>query len=200
LKTVQSYDIISTINKLFWGINMNSKSLNILNIFAMILLVALCVANVVVMLQAGEASMNTVYSIGIVLTGIFAVYYILAGCKKIGGKGYFKCFLLLYAIVSLFPAVIGICGEPVGVFGIVSYIVTAVPLFVLAFGLDLGKKKSLILGGIVVVSVVCRVIFTLCAGLFSDFMFEILSDLLLSLNLILMIFSKYDDKASRGSK
>ena len=128
---------------------------------------------------------------------VFGLFYSLNGYKKDAAK-YYKAFIYLYLISSLFALIGPILGER-NILMIISRALVFIAVFVLAFIKDLGENKSSKLAlAIFVINVA-----TLCYGVTSkaiSFIIMHLGNVMLSCILCVFISAKYADKASRGAK
>ena len=128
---------------------------------------------------------------------VFGLFYSLNGYKKDAAK-YYKAFIYLYLISSLFALIGPILGER-NILMIISRALVFIAVFVLAFIKDIGENKSSKLAlAIFVINVA-----TLCYGVTSKaipFIVMHLGNVALSCILCVFISAKYTDKASRGAK
>jgi len=168
---------------------MQNKVIKVLAIIACIALLVSLGANVYAISSLNETAQDTVSSISLMLTSVFAIYYILAGAKKGEGTTYFRVYMALFGLVML-----------LSILFYASYIGGFVVFMALSFGClsilfvakDLGVKWSV---GLSLVVVVCGIIAMLVGPCLSS-----ATHLLLSLVTLLMVCAKYADKKARGSK
>ena len=132
-----------------------------------------------------------------ILALVFGLLYSLNGYKKDAAK-YYKAFIYLYLISSLFALIGPILGER-NILMIISRALVFIAVFVLAFIKDLGENKSSKLAlAIFVINVA-----TLCYGVTSKaipFIIMHLGNVALSCILCVFVSAKYADKKSRGAK
>jgi len=133
-----------------------------------------------------------IYAYSLVATSIFAVYYMVSGCKKEEGSTFFKIFMGLFALASL----VNLFGNE-SILVKVTSIISAILLIFLALVKDFGKRNSLIVASIILVTVVLKALNLNSEGAFVS---RPLTFILLAIVTIIMIFAKYQDKANRNSK
>jgi len=179
---------------------MNKKSLNAMTTGMVILLVlAICVGIYATLAAAGAGTdvATYVHALAYCLTGLFAIYYILAGCKKDGGAGYFVTFMYAFAVCCV---LLMLRVKEMSVLGGILNCLTCGALCVLSMAKDLGQKKSKSLAGAVVVFAVIGLVAHLVAGDFAVAYPAAVFNLVFALNVLFMVTAKYYDKATRGSK
>ena len=133
----------------------------------------------------------------LLLTTLFGLYYVLAGCKKAAGIRYFGAFLNFFALSELF-LLLGVgMGSRTALFLLTLCFAV---LVLLAGARDLGRKKSICLSLLVIV--LCAACFgrALSAGTLAEDWQMYSVNLALAFSTYLMLLSKYADKATRGSK
>lgn len=181
---------------------MTKKILTVLMYVLTFLLVSAILGNCIVLysfasLGTGDI-MGYITCVFRILVCTFAIYYVVAGCKKEEGATYFKAFMNLFALAMLLE-----------IANLAAYTTFSVVLFALSFGsltvlscaLDLGEKKSTLLAGIVAVTGAAQFIsFTMMDSVGTVTWISIGTYLLLALMCILMVYAKYQDKKERGSK
>lgn len=175
---------------------MDKKKLGFLTTVVTVLLVAtICVMFYAVLEMSGIGTADSytyITAIAYSLTGLFAIYYILAGCKKEGANYFIWCTVAFAVCCAL--AYFRIDGmSPLD--GIVNCLIFGA-LSVLSLAKDLGQKKSKTLAIVVVVLSVAN----LFDGRFSAEYPVLISNLVYSIDVLFMVIAKYYDKASRGSK
>ncbi|MDO4940166.1 MAG: hypothetical protein Q4E33_00565 [Erysipelotrichaceae bacterium] len=142
-----------------------------------------------------------------ILTLLFGIFYSLSGYKKDAAK-YFKIFTLLFLASSIVTVACGIdlimANEgPIitnqGYSLVASSLAIVFCAAIIAFGKDLGKKKSSNLSYIIMVADVVKLLHSLFIKnetfIATDFL-----NLVLAIILLVFISAKYADKASRGAK
>lgn len=140
--------------------------------------------------------MSYVTAIFRILVCVFAIYYVVAGCKKEEGSLYFKAFMNLFALAML-----------IEIANLKVYTVFSVVLFALSFGAltvlsgaeNLGQKKSLKLSAVVAISGIAQFItFLKKDAVTTQTWIAIGTYFILALMCILMVYAKYQDKKARG--
>ena len=133
-----------------------------------------------------------------ILVCVFAIYYVVAGCKKDEGANYFKAFMNLYALAMLLEVI-----------NLQAYATLSVVLFTLSFGAltvlstaeNLGERMSMLLACVVTLCGVAQFITFLQLETVGTALWIAMGTyLLLALQCILMVYAKYQDKKQRGSK
>jgi len=180
---------------------MNKKSLNTMTTAMVILLVlAICVGIYATLAGAGAGTADAAaYVLALVycLTGLFGIYYILAGCKKSSAAGYFVYFMIAFAICC---ALLMLRVKEMSAIGGILACLTCGALCVLSMAKDLGQKKSKSLAVAVVVFAVIGLVAHLVVGDFAVAYPVAVFNLIFALNVLFMVTAKYYDKATRGSK
>ena len=140
---------------------------------------------------------------------VSAALYFLYGCKKDAAK-YFKVFIYLFALSSLLR--IAGFAERFTIDRALAASIAFGVASVFSMALDLGKKKSMILGLIALAANLYLFIRMLIAANFIILMrmimdgdslislFESFAYLILACVLNLMLIAKYEDKAERGRR
>ncbi len=180
---------------------MSKKVITALNILASVLLLAAIFANLLAVYAGVNKGSFTPYdyivTISLVVTAVFAIYYVLAGCKKGEGSTYFKWFMNVFALVQL---IVLLQHANMTVVTVMLITLSFGCLTVLSTAKDLGQGKSSLLAGIVSVCAVAQFITATAAGTIGSAWIKIASLTLLGLTSLLMVCAKYADKKSRGSK
>lgn len=139
-----------------------------------------------------------------VISLLFGIIYILNGHSKNVAKDY-KMFMLFYAISTLFAVMVpsldlvnGRSGLPLYA-AIVIDLATSICAFVLAFGKDLGHKKSILF---VLVALFVSVIKLFINTIDLDLSHSIptIAHLMQAIIAYLFVSAKYEDKEARGTK
>jgi len=168
---------------------MKNPVIRALCIAACILLLISLGWNIYAITNSGLTGAETFDCICLMLTAVFAIYYILAGAKKGEGTTYFRIFMVLYGFTVL---------EANFFFAELSSLVAMLNtlcfgcLSILFVAKNLGKKWSVALSLVVVACAIEQMI--------VYFDVATATNLLLALVALLMVFAKYADKAARGSK
>ena len=125
---------------------------------------------------------------------IFGLFYSLSGYKKDAAK-YYKAFMYLYLISSIFSLVASCDGN---VLSIIANVIILVSAFILSFVKDLGEKKS---DGLALV-ILAISIFKLCIVTTKTIphISVAFANLMLACILCVFVAAKYADKKSRGAK
>ena len=190
---------------------MNKKYLP-LKIIHMILMAAAAVMCVLVVVKTSNGTTDSpattfegaIFFI-ILLAIIVAFVYLIRGSSKQFSYDY-KIFMVLYLCVAGFTVANLMClPEAIKAVHAIVLVIPVVTGTMLATGKDLGKNKTLILGGITVLCNVFILIYDIASnGTATDFGFKLMaldiSTLLLTLTLVFMVVEKYLDKQARGTK
>ena len=156
------------------------------------------------------ASVLMISDICPILAIIFGLYYFFKGYKK-NTAIYYKLFMTFFLIEFAITVLCGMVTIKYDYIPAVIELITLVCISLLSYGIDLGKTKSSVL---VITIIVCRVImlisvFTTSAEMLSNLfanaglfmcVISLLSDVLLAGSAGLMVYGKYIDKESRGTK
>lgn len=150
-----------------------------------------------------DTGLRTVSYIAEIIALISGIIYLAFGYKK-NATVYYKAFMVILVVVQAiicYRQMVGTASARVAILNIIPFIT----LIILATGKDLGKAKSYIIVGILLV---CRLIilvlditvfnFSTNTG-FSVINYAI-SDVLLAGTAFFMVTGKYLDKAERGTK
>ena len=180
---------------------MSKKVITVLNVLASVLLLAAIFANLLAIYAGVNKGSFTPYdyivTISLVVTAVFAIYYVLAGCKKGEGSTYFKWFMWVFAIVQLIAL---LQHESMTTVTVMLITLSFGCLTVLSTAKDLGQAKSTLLAGIISVCAIAQFITAAVAGTIGEAWIKITTLTLLALTSLLMVCAKYADKKSRGSK
>jgi len=149
-------------------------------------------------MSGGQLTVTLLSYIANVVALLFGTFYCISEFKKEFGK-FLKYFLVASAVAVFFSALAYSAGG----------LSISLALYMLIFGFvcilstakDLGKKMSLIFTYSSVICSALLVVLDLTAGGLAIVAFSAsFTMLLLSLIMLLMIYAKYADKATRGSK
>ena len=143
---------------------------------------------------------------GILVIGLLAgLVYLYTGSVK-GSAKYYKVFMIIYAIELVYSVVAGICYSnalaawgAADIIGLVLTAVSAVCIIVLAFGKDLGKKKSVLFAllNLILVCVNTLIGIFVFGNLASHYSIYI-GNVILAVVTFLFVLNKYADKKARG--
>ena len=181
----------------------NKKTLDLIVMIVTLLGIALGIAaGIFAVLRKDGNSFLAVTAILTVLALIAALVYVLKGAKK-NAAGYFKLFMAFYALAE-FSSIISSSGQAVDQPAAVAVNAAIFALLILlTVGTDLGKTKSyLICGGILVLALVSLVGAII---LFGGTALGLVLTLRAAANLVLavltcaMVIAKYVDKTRRGT-
>ena len=157
-----------------------------------------------------EASVWLRISAGVcVLSMLGAFLYVLLFCQKYASFA-LRSFFCLYGIsvlVNAFNPVVTSAYVAEKILGAAFCAATFVCLIILAFGKNLGKKRSYILCAILTVLNAAALIVGICLSPSlrdgtvrgTVFLYHLISQLTLSASTWMMTFAKYADKEARGS-
>lgn len=146
-------------------------------------------------IQQGITVLGSLDYVVTMFTLMFAALYFMLGYKK-NSAIYYKMFVWSYA-VGMGVLVLLMEGKPL-VF-IISSLINYGILFVLAVGKDLGKVRSYILCILgLLLETLSVILFIRIFG--TQYISCMSSKVLLSILLLVMIYAKYADKDSRGTK
>ena len=157
------------------------------------------VSNVQILQHDNPSISTTVSTIFSVIALLAGASYICYGYEKVGAKSY-KAFMILYAFAQLSCIVGAALMEPSNAIYIVSSAIVYGPILLLALSKDMGKKVSYNLAGIIVGLQLLVFVGSLIS---KDAVFHgsrTLSNLILAVTACVMVWAKYDNKASRGTK
>ena len=130
----------------------------------------------------------------------FALSYAFKGYKKNAAKS-FKLFVYAFGLSLLATIIRTIVSNDAPVIATVNSIIGFIPVAILAFVKDLGKKRSLSLAGVSLASGVFGIVYVaLTAPEFARTLLTTLSGLILSAVLFIFVIAKYRDKEARGAK
>ena len=178
---------------------MNNKKIKALSISITVLLIVAIIGNLFLIINNREAVWNVIAVVEL-LAMISGDLYILAGCTKEKGAGFFTVSMILQAgvyflLISLVPN---------AWLGIMMMLIKFGCLCLLSFAKDMGKKKSYTIAIIYVVACVLSLFkgirfdtftFASVASLISR-----LENLILAVSTLLMVAAKYLDKAEREAR
>jgi len=141
---------------------------------------------------------NDIYHFCLMVTCVFAIFYILSGCTKASGAKFFQVFMILYG-VSIFFILIFTGEKAVDNIPQLLRIIAFGALCLLAFAKDLGQVKSTVFASLVLACNIVEMFFVPDSMLVLTYSTRI-CQLVLSATTLLMVCAKYEDKKSRGSK
>lgn len=167
------------------------KTLNIVNVIVLILAVA---AEIWTVITATGA--NLIVSIVELYVLFSAAFYWLYGYKKDTAK-FYNLFIYAYAIVILFRVYTsaGFGSVPSAICATIAFGGTCI----LAVSKDLGKKKTLTIGFIVLVAMAVILVRGIVRGALLGATIGRAAETVDAILLNLMILAKYEDKAERGT-
>jgi len=180
---------------------MNKKVLaSMTTVMVVLLVLTICAVFYATLSAAQNATADVltyVHALAYSLTGLFAIYYILAGCKKDGGAKYFTWFMIAYALCCI---LLYFRADEMDVADSILNCLVFGALCVLSMAKDLGQKKSTALSLVVlIIEAVCLLKLFLGENFAATYPAPA-SNLVFALNVLFMVTAKYYDKASRGSK
>lgn len=167
-----------------------------LNYVLIIILTAIIINNAVTIVSSDDpfgVNLNYVAFLNIIACTP-AMYYCLSNHDKNASKAYI-IFCVIYAITELLKLLLR-TKAGVSIVLLPPTIVFA-SLVVLCLAKDLGKKKSYILAGIVVVMSAIDLVYVLVN--YSESTMYMFQNLILSGCLFMMVYAKYKNKELRGS-
>ena len=176
----------------------NKKLDNISAIFCVLLLIAIfCIGMSIIDAVGGEGVLVSDYisAVCLILTAIFGIYYTIVGCKKAGGAKYYVWYMGALAICDLIT-IADTSNYPV--VGTLALAISVACYTVLCFAKDLGKKKSLSFAYVAFATKVVFLVVMLVSK--APFTMLIASSVLLAAVVVFMVYAKYYDKSTRGSK
>lgn len=129
-----------------------------------------------------------------------ASIYLVLGYKK-GVASVFKTSMYICALHALLVTALAV-NEEVKYIPVISCAISYGNIFLLALGKDLGKKMSY---GLAITVVILRTLGFVSSifsglGLFNTYSVLVLSQLVLALFVLIIVYAKYTDKKSRGTK
>ncbi len=173
---------------------MQNKAIKALSVvFAVLLLVGMGVCVYCIAMNSAN-SINVAEAIGLAVTAAFAIYYILAGCKKGEGSTYFRWFVNMFALVEVLPMIL---HEDMLISSVLSLAIAFGCLTVLSVAKDYGQKKSTLLTFVVIAATLIDLLSSLNSS--ANVLLMIGVHLLLAVTTLFMVCAKYADKKSRGS-
>ncbi len=135
------------------------------------------------------------------LTFVFALIYCFMGYKK-NTAVHFKLFCgvyILYALTTIYGKIVYIIAGKSNIASVIPAIAICIMLWLIAFVENLGKVKSMSLAIAVVACEVINVLLSL-NKIDTPYLITLIAKVALAVVFTLMIYAKYLDKASRGSK
>lgn len=178
---------------------MNKKSFTVVTIIGLLLL-ALSFAGNIYGFTIGDKFGDQLQFLCNLAAVVFAFMYLIVGCKK-EGSSFFKIFMWLLVFkeaAALINMAIYEQDPPIALILIlVCYTATAI----LAVSMNLGKTRSFVFVGIlIVVSAICLIYTLIGNELYNGISIYNATRLVLAIISGVFIYAKYEDKASRGSK
>ena len=184
-------------------ITKNFKTIGI--IMAALILVAMAMILYSLITVEGSVGISIIFSLIKCIAMVAGLYYCLKGFGKDNAK-YFKTFFIMLlafdAIITILDIYTMITASAVAkmICPVILNLLTAVCVAVIAFGKDLGLKKSLIfiLAGLVFEIVVFVLSITMATGLAN--IITCFGNMLIMVIAVMFVLAKYADKEARGRK
>jgi len=174
----------------------DQKFRNVFRICA-VMLIAGSIANLYALFTAKSPLFQVITSIGLIITSLFGAVYIFSGYTKVKSAKFFTAFMSLYALTEM----IGTIGaKSINTINMMLLVLSFGCAFVLAVAKDLGERKSLVLSGTIVLSVIGRLIISAMTSALPIFGIRPLTKLLLGISVFVLVLAKYRDKKARGTK
>jgi len=170
------------------------KALSVFSTIAAVLLFVALGMGLYAVISGTTAFGQLIYAM-LLLTTLFGLYYVLAGCKKAAGIRYFGAYLNLFALCQL-VILLGRAKE--SNLSVLLLTVTFGLIVLLAGAKDLGKVKSITLSALIVLLSAARLGAACANGHFAQDGFTILTCIVIAISTLVLIFAKYADKAARG--
>ena len=157
-------------------------------------------------LFSSATMMTKIDSVVCMVALIFGLFYSLSGYKKDSAK-YYKVFMILYVVSSIFSLVVGIYSNiksdstvsGINIFATLCSIAIIVCACILVVGKDMGEQKSIHLSCVILVAGLVKMIIALYSKSLDVITSEV-SNLVLAIIVVAFVSAKYLDKASRGTK
>ncbi len=167
-------------------------------IWLSVVLLILCAVSVVLNIVGMTKQYGIMFNIGYIaeiITLLFVSFYCLSGYKK-KSAGMFKGSL----VFRLISVALGLCIaiQFKQIFTIIVSIIVLACLTMLLFIKDLGKRKSMVLTGLMIVATVASLVYFCAAA--EGFIGAHITSILLSVIFFIMVYAKYKDKEARGTK
>lgn len=151
--------------------------------------------------------LNKIETIICCIALLYGVYYSLGGYKK-NAASYYKAFMVMYLISSIFSLISNIeklIQENILGFNLktiigFSSVLIIICLFVLSFVKDLKKTKSTIISYLLLIINVVKLVFSLIYSNSIIYIASDVSNLLLAIILCVFVSVKYIDKENRGTE
>lgn len=179
---------------------MEKKQIRAISIIIAVLLALAILFNIYLLIAYPVSAKQVIYHIALCLAALAAVIYIFLGAQKLGA-GFFKLFLILFAVASLVGTFLskslGIAPNLVTYVAVLSGIM-AVCGILLTFVKDLGYVKSLV---IALVAIFCGFLRFFAGASRSLIEYTYASSstvLLMTLAILMLVLAKYYDKEERG--
>lgn len=181
-------------------INKNLEKVGIVNILLIIVVFILKIS------QIGDASnLMAIDSILCLVALASGVLYTVYGYKKSSAE-YYKIFMLFFCLSALISFLTSVnitftrttLGVNVGTISLVASFIITICAYLLAFGKNLGVKKSINLGFVIIGLNLFKFVSGL--GATKPIIVAGLANLVLSFITLIFVSAKYADKASRGAK
>lgn len=171
----------------------NKKGLSVLNIILLVVGVILDIYLSVTVLKNDQTALVT--SIALACACCFGILYAVYGYKK-DVATYALWFYGVFAIAV--ASKLWFLKAHDGIF--LPTVVSFACLAVLAIARDLGKSKSMTLCVVNLIAAVALPVYYLMNGIDVYYVLVFVTEAILSVVLLIMMYAKYQDKASRDSK
>lgn len=183
------------------------NNLEKINVFNVVLAVLAIVFTSRQLFAAGVSIMDRVAFVAFIIGLLSGLLYVVSSYKK-NANGYYKCFMIIYALQSVYAVIAKLCHDlaaglyaPLSIFTTVCVAVGAVCIVLLAFVKNLGVSKSLKLAAVnfwvSIGSAVIGMIFVKGAIARPEFW---LSPIMIAVLAFVFVSAKYADKEARGAK
>ena len=180
--------------------NFITKNLKQAGVFNTILIVITIILQIYLMFVEGFKPALQPYNYVMIIASIFGLIYAFYGYKKHAAK-YYKAFIFLALIAFVLSAISFVPNFSQWKIGTCLAFVRIIPIALLGFIKDFGKKNSLICA---YVAFVCSSIIFISAIMQNDYILARIAlgliQVLISAITIVFVEAKYADKASRGAK
>lgn len=185
---------------------------NVFTVMQMICLVIALAANLIGLFALELLSLTKLTMTASIFVLLFGIMYVLYGCRK-NAAVYYQSFMVLYATSCLIDAVGVTQYDTFMLSPLLIKSVVFILIMVLAFGKDLGKNLSVLLGWLLVA---CNLVLLVLSLFYPGYFGETLDaegealakstqlrnagEVFLAISAALMVKAKYADKDSRGAK
>lgn len=168
-----------------------SKSFKVFCLLDCFALLLVLFANLFSLVTQDSAFLEILSSGAILIAAAVSVFYVLDGCRKADAP-YFRLYLVFFALCKVFELL-----------SLPRYLILLILSFLcvcmLAQGKNLGKKTSIVYALLACGFDLLRAVLCLVADGLDVVSVHSVSNLILSLTVVLVVFAKYQDKAARGS-